>query len=268
MVAGPTPHPDVNEVLALLLARVEEILGNQFVGMYLYGSLSSGDFDPGSSDVDFAVITDGLLLAETVSALEAMHTDLSANGPAWAHKLEGSYVPKDLIRRHDPHGPPCPTLNEGRFYLDPPGSDWVIQRHVLRECGVVVRGPHPQTLIEPVSAEEIKRAVLGILHEWWFPMLEDAAWLRKNGSPYQAYAIISMCRVLHALEHGTIVSKPAAAAWAQARFGERWSPLIERALAVRSAARHDPDPGSLPPLLEESLDFISFTQEQTQHRNT
>ena len=44
-MVNPTPYADVNAILGLLLARVERILGDQFTGMYLYGSLSSGDFD-------------------------------------------------------------------------------------------------------------------------------------------------------------------------------------------------------------------------------
>ena len=38
---------------------------------------------------------------------------------------------------------------------------------------------------------------------------------------YQAYAILSMCRVLYTLEFGTVVSKPAAARWAQGTLDER-----------------------------------------------
>src|SRR5215217_51476 len=34
---SPTPYPEVNEVLHLLLINVKEILKDQFVGMYLYG---------------------------------------------------------------------------------------------------------------------------------------------------------------------------------------------------------------------------------------
>ena len=62
MVAWPTPYPDVNEILDLLLARASAILGPQLVGMYLYGSLSSGDFDPASSDIDFVIVTEQLAL--------------------------------------------------------------------------------------------------------------------------------------------------------------------------------------------------------------
>ena len=168
--------------------------------------------------------------------------------------LEGSYIPKSLIRRHDPSGPPCPTVNEGAFFSDPRGSDWIIQRHVIRECGVILSGPDPKTLIDPVSADEIRQAVYGVLAEWWFPMLENPAWLREHGSEYHAYAVISMCRALHALRHGLIVSKPVAAKWAQSEFGGQWSGLIETALRAQS--------GSQPGFLEETLRLIQFTQEQ------
>ena len=42
----PTPHQDINKILHLLLENIKEILKDQFIGMYLYGSLSSGDFQP------------------------------------------------------------------------------------------------------------------------------------------------------------------------------------------------------------------------------
>ncbi|HXD09520.1 MAG TPA: nucleotidyltransferase domain-containing protein, partial [Anaerolineales bacterium] len=50
---SPTPYAEVNQILALLLTNAKEILEDQFVGMYLYGSLSSGDFNPETSDIDF-----------------------------------------------------------------------------------------------------------------------------------------------------------------------------------------------------------------------
>lgn len=202
-----TSYPDVNQVLDLLLTRASAILGEQLTGLYLYGSLSGGDFDPQSSDIDFAFVTEAVLPPETVAALEAMHGELWASGLKWAAKLEGAYVPKNLIRRHNPHGPAIPTVNEGAFYVAKLGSDWVIQRHVIRQ------------------------SVLGVLREWWFPMLENPEWLAERGSVYHAYAMVSLCRALHALRHGTIVSKPVAAQWAQEQY-PGWRELIT--LAIRS----------------------------------
>ncbi len=57
-IGGPTPYPDVNAVLRLLLEGAQPILGDHFIGLYLYGSLASGDFNPQTSDIDFVVVTD------------------------------------------------------------------------------------------------------------------------------------------------------------------------------------------------------------------
>jgi predicted nucleotidyltransferase len=253
--AKPTPYPEVNELLNLLLSHVKRILGDQFVGMYLYGSLASGDFDPETSDIDFLVVTAGSLPEQQIAALEAMHNEAWATSIKRAGELEGSYVPKNLIRRHDPQGAPCPTVNEGKFFMDQRGSDWIIQRHVVREYGVIVEGPDPKTLIDFVSPDDIREAVLGILQEWWFPMLENPSWLRDHGGKYHAFAVITMCRVLHALVHGTIVSKPKATRWARASLGEPWRELIDKAVAV---SRHTEDAE----FLDATLDFIRFVKEQ------
>ena len=248
-----TNYDDVNTILDTLLMGVKEILKGQFIGMYLYGSLSSGDFDPKSSDIDFVVVTESFLPDKTTSALEALHKRIWASGVKWASKLEGSYIPKDLLRRHDPNGLPCPTVNEGKFYMDQCGSDWIIQRHVIRESGVVLKGPDPKTLIDFITPDDIRRSVLGVLRDWWFPMLENPKWLREHGSDYHAFAVISMCRALHALRHGIIVSKPVAAKWAQKELGEEWSPTIEQSLAAQSHDGKDYD------LYNKALDLIRLT---------
>jgi predicted nucleotidyltransferase len=250
----PTPYPDVNEVLNLLHSNAKGILGDQFVGMYLYGSLSSGDFNPKTSDIDFLVVTKITLPETTVAMLDSMHRQTWATSLKRAGKLEGAYVPQELIRQHDPNGAPCPQINEGRFYLAPLGSDWIIQRHVVREHGVSIEGPDPKALIDFVTSDDIHDAVMGTLHEWWFPMLDDPSWLRDKENGDRAFAVITMCRVLHALEHGTIVSKPKAIRWAKTKLDAQWNELIDKAVSV---SNHEETEISL----DETLSFIQFTME-------
>jgi len=230
----PTPYLAVNAVLDRLLADLQAILDDYFVGLYLYGSLASGDFNLETSDIDFLVVTLDVLPAEIVEALAVMHQRLNTSGLPWATKLEGSYVPQSALRRDDPTAPPCPQINEGQFYLAQQANDWIIQRHILREQGVVVAGPPLAPLIDPVGAHDLCGAVLGFLRDWWAPMLEHPT--RLQSSEYQAYAVLTMCRALHTLEQGIIVSKPVAAAWAQAKFGEPWATVIAGALAWRPGA--------------------------------
>jgi predicted nucleotidyltransferase len=257
---SPTPYPDVNQILNLLLTQVKEILQGDFIGMYLYGSLSSGDFNPETSDVDFLVVTTDELSAEKIALLESIHQEIWSSGLKRADRLEGSYVPRGLIRRHDPKGSPCPTVNEGKFFVDTRGSDWIIQRHVIRESGVIIEGPDPKTLIDPVTPEDIRSAVHGILQEWWFPMIDDSSWLKKHGSNYHGFAVITMCRAMHALEHGIIVSKPVAVQWAKENLGIQWIPLIDQAVASQY--------GFPSGFLNETIAFIRFTSEQIEEKES
>jgi len=252
---SPTPYLDVNEVLHLLLTNAKEILDDQFIGMYLYGSLSSGDFNSETSDIDFLFVTRDSLSNETISKLETMHKRTWATSLKRAGKLEGAYVPKELIRKHDPNGAPCPTINEGKFYVAPLGSDWIIQRHVVREYGVVIEGPGSKTLIDFVTPDDIRGSVMGVLNEWWFPMLDDPSWLRAGENGDRAFAVITMCRVLHALEHGAIVSKPKAIQWARTNLDEPWKRLIDKAVAVSNREKDDM-------LLDEVLNFIRLVKER------
>jgi len=254
MITQPTPYPEVNAILLRLLTEAQAVLGDAFVGLYLYGSLASGDFDPHRSDIDFVVVTGDAvtrdtLSDETIQQLAALHERLAASGLKWAAKLEGTYITQAALRRYNPADGPFPGINEGRFYLAHHQSDWIIQRHILREYGAVLAGPPPHTLIDLVQPDEIQQAVRGILREWWQPMLNEPSQFRST--EYQAYAVLTMCRALHALDSGTIVSKPVAARWARTTVEKRWHALIDFAVAWQ--------PGDEVDHFGEMVEFIRFT---------
>lgn len=141
----PTPYPDVNVVLDMLRSDVEAILGSHFIGMYLYGSLAGGCFDRQRSDVDFLVVAADELPDKMLPALEAMHARIAGSGSTWATKLEGSYIPRRALRRYDLSQARHPSIGvDWPFGVGHHGSDWVIQRHVIRErgsCSRVQRHP-------------------------------------------------------------------------------------------------------------------------------
>ena len=107
---SPTSYTDVNTILQRLLKNAQTILGDHLIGLYIHGSLASGDFNPQTSDIDFLVVTDADLSAEAFSTLKTMHARLFASGLAWSQKLEGAYLPKEELRRHDPAHDPVPWL--------------------------------------------------------------------------------------------------------------------------------------------------------------
>jgi hypothetical protein len=249
----PTPFPDINAVLDLLLLGMQIRLGRLLVGAYIHGSLAAGDFTPHRSDIDFVAVTEGPIPSGYLPKLAGMHRILYNSGSGWARKLEGSYVPREALRRYDPNNAQFPALRcDGTFAVDGHGSDWVIQCHVLREQGIVLAGPPIKTLIDPVGPDDLRQSTIGILREWWAPVLDDQT--RLETAEYRAYAVLTMCRGMYTLEHGSIASKTKAATWCAAGPGQPWATMIQHALTWREGMSMDS--------VQETLELIRFTLER------
>ncbi|MCA1668851.1 MAG: DUF4111 domain-containing protein [Thermomicrobia bacterium] len=229
--------------------------------MYLSGSLALGDFAAHRSDIDFVVVTDTDLSGGRFAALRAMHARFNMSDSSWATEVEVAYLPQDALRRYDPAQARHPHIERGAgetLEMDQLGSDWIIQRYILREHGVIVAGPEPRTLIDPVRPDDLRRSVVTLMDTWWGPMRHDTSRLELHHIGYQPYAVLTMCRILYTLKYGEVVSKPVAARWTQEVLGERWTGLIERALAWRKDRR-----GTLASDdLHETLDLIAYTHDR------
>ncbi len=250
----PTPHSDVNKILNLLFTNIKEILQDQFVGMYLFGSLANGDFD-GHSDIDILIVTNGEISSDTFSALQAVHAKIAKIDSPWAVQQEVSYMPQNALRRFDPLNMQHPYLDRGEgetLHIKVHASNWIIQRHLLRERGIVVAGPDLKTLIDPVPSEALKQAVVDVLPLWVNPILDDPS--RINGRGYQSFCVLSLCRMLYTLQYGTIISKRVAAQWGQDALGNQWASLIERAWL----GRQTPGLEASPEDIHGTLDMMRY----------
>lgn len=258
-VDNPTPYPEVNRLLKELLESVQAILGNHFIGMYLDGSLTSGDFDQ-DSDIDFVVVTDIEISGSLFSALQAMHDRIATIDSWCAIQLEGSYISQRALRRYDPAHALHPNIERGRgerLKMVQHDDAWVIHRYILRERGMTLAGPVTQTLIDPVAPNDLRQAMLKILHGWAAQILDDPAQIKRRG--YQSYTVLSLCRILYTLENGSVVSKSVATRWAQETLGERWVPLIERTWE----GRRNPESEASADDVNGTLEFIRYSLERS-----
>lgn len=257
----PTPYADVNAALDDLAVSIRAALGNRMSGMYLSGSLALGDFDPLSSDIDTVVVTDAEVGDDLFVALKGVHARFGAGGSPWAERVEVVYVPRCALRYAAPSAASYPQLERGgTLFRDVLESGWAIQRHILREHGVVVAGPVPRTLIPAVDPLDMCRASVGIATAWREQARQDPAWLDwlRNGEA-QAFVVQTLCRLLYTLDSGSVASKPGATRWAQKALGKRWAALIERSLARRHDGRGTPESD-----VDETVALIQFTIERSQ----
>jgi hypothetical protein len=222
-----TRFPELDELLADVVSGVRAILGDDFVAAYLQGSFALGSADEWS-DVDFVVVVERPV-AELVP-LDALHGELYARETHWAQHLEGSYLPRSLVRQVDPARTPVPFLDNGSSHLVlDPHCNTALVRWVLLRHGIVLAGPPPAELIEPVAPDELRREARAALADY-------AAWaaeLDAMRSWEQPYLVLTLSRILRTIECADVVSKPAAADWAASRL-PAWADLIAAAVADRN----------------------------------
>jgi len=250
----PTPFPEINALLQDLFKDVQHILRSHLVGMYLDGSLANGDFDE-DSDIDFVVVTDEDVSENIFSALHAVHERLNLMDTYWSTNLEGSYISKYALRRYDPKHANFPNIERGfgerlkTVYHD---ETWNIHRYIVRERGIVIIGPDPKTLIDPISQNDLRQAMLPALHGWAIEILNNPNKITRQG--YQSYTVLSLCRILYTLKFGDVVSKHKAARWVKETQGEKWSALINEAWI----GRHNPQLPASVDNINQTLDLIRY----------
>jgi hypothetical protein len=235
---------------------MQMILSNKLIGLYVFGSLVVGDFDYDSSDIDLIDSTSTELDEEELERLKMMHQEIALQEKWWDDRLEVAYISIGALRRYQPdyrH----PLISPGEpFHVTEASASWIINRYVLREKGIALFGPPPETLVDPISREELLPALQECIREWreWIKNMEV-----MRPRKYQAYAILTMCRALYTFKQGEVVSKKQAASWAEKELPE-WSSLIRCALVWRDAWRHEQVDHDA--TLPETLRFVYFCMGQ------
>ena len=252
----PTPFPELNAVLSEWLTGVQVVLGADLTAAYLQGSFAVGDFDE-DSDVDFLVAIRTELTETQLAGLQALHACIYDLASPWAQHLEGSYFPETALRRFDPAGvQPWYLDNTSKVLVRSRHDNTLVARWTTREHGIALAGPDQKMLIDPVTADDLRREVLETMCEWGEEILDGRYSLEDRWA--QPFAALIYCRMLHTLHTGTIISKRAGAQWAKEALDSEWAGLIEHAwnerpnpsLKVRQPA--DPDD------TRRTLDFIQY----------
>jgi hypothetical protein len=220
--------PISDPVVSMVRDTIADELGDRLIGLYLYGSLATGAFEPDVSDIDLiAVLTDEPDDMAAVTLAE-MHALMTRADPAWDGRIEVDYVSArgladcltrtTTIARISP-GEPLHLVEAGRDFL----LDW----YPARSEGLTIVGPPIASLIPPIPESEYLEEVRRYLASFRTRFDEDAS----AGS--QAYAILTMCRGFYSIVRGERLSKRDAALRARRDFPHRRQ-LIQRALAWRA----------------------------------
>jgi predicted nucleotidyltransferase len=267
------PYPELREVLNTFVDEIKAELAGNLIGIYLIGSIASGDFDL-DSDIDFLVVTQTELTETNTKSLQDIQIKIHAMDCYPAKHLEGSYISiSDLNNWSEVGKKELYYFDNGSTTIEQSIHDnqWHV-RWILREHGVTLVGPKPKTILQAIPLQEIsneiKTTMLQVLKYFEEEINRPGSfWNSRFG---QSFAVLTYCRMLHTLHTGTVQSKKAGVIWARQFVEPRWVKIIDQAWEEREGVRFGVkiSQRAEPAHLYETLEFIKYAVAQIDNAAT
>ena len=189
-------HPAVDDLVRSFATAVRPVAG--VTAFWVAGSLASGDFRPGVSDLDLVALVERPLEDGQQQALVTLHTALVRDDDR-AAKLHCDYVPATEV-----DDVACAHLRwaHRELYRHPLGG---IARAELLRFGSTLFGAPPGDVLPPVSAADLEAAVRGELTGYWAAALRKPhLWLQDV---YVDIGLFTLARAEATLRDGRLLTK-------------------------------------------------------------
>jgi Nucleotidyltransferase domain len=200
-VSSPAIPPDVSSHLDRFRGGLLAVVGLR--GLYLYGSLTTGDFSPASSDIDVLAVTERRPDGAVLDRLSALHLDLARRGGAYA-RLNCLYVPDGTLAD--------PARLHTYWYGDR-FTEWnlkVMTVAELRHAGRALHGPWPPPGLPGVSPGELREHAREELAGYWRRLTyRPGVWLQDK---WVDFALVTLARSAAVMRYGSLITKSQAIA--------------------------------------------------------
>ncbi len=220
-----TDYPVVNKIVSELADSLKETLRSNLKGLYIFGSVVSGDFNEETSDIDLLAIVEHVTTDAELQQLQSMHTNFTKKYQNWDDRIEIAYVSVSGMRHYKTKTNKIARISPGEpLHFRDMNIDWLTDWYMVQEQGLTVYGPPPQQFLPFMSSDELIECLKKIL----VMVAASANEARKKG--HQSYIVTLFCRNLYAIEHGKQTSKIKGAQWAASKYPQ-WSDFILEALS-------------------------------------
>jgi predicted nucleotidyltransferase len=186
--------------IALLLSRLRDGLAARggLVGMYVYGSLVTGDFSPARSDIDVVVMVEREPDKAAIQELQQLHIALASLGGA-VDRLHCLYVPVETASDPD-------RLHA--YWFGDRMTQWqlkVMTQAELASVGVPFYGPWPPPAIKPVLTADVQAAVHQEISGYWRGIARKRKhWLQDD---WVDHGLVVLPRAEAVLATGDLITK-------------------------------------------------------------
>lgn len=238
------PQP-VRQQLDALTQALENILGDQLVGVYLHGSLAFGCFNPQRSDLDLLVRIQKQMDVEQKSRLGHLLLELSGmpcpieiSFLSWQQLFPWRYpTPYDFHFSEDWRDDFTCALNSGEWqrWNDTEWKDPDLAAHIVvcSQRGIRLTGLDFADAFPTVPSADFRQSILQDVLSPDFGLLSDIR--------HPVYVLLNGCRTLAYLQDGHILSKAEGGGWAAANLPGEYQPIIQSSLQAYAGGSKETD---------------------------
>ena len=193
-------RPELPADIALLLGRLRDALlaRGGLVGVYLYGSLITGDFSPARSDIDVLILLEREPDEAAVGELRELHVALASSADP-AGRLHCLYVSAQDA------ADPAPLR---AYWYGTRMTQWqvkVLTQAELAAAGVALYGPWPPPGLGPVAVADLQAAVRDEITGYWRRIARRRrCWLQDT---WVDFGLITLPRAEAVLTSGDLITK-------------------------------------------------------------
>jgi predicted nucleotidyltransferase len=193
-------RPELPADIALLLDRLRDALVARggLVGVYLYGSLCTGDFSPAHSDIDVLVLLEREPDKAAIGELIQLHTALASEDDP-AGRLHCLYASAQDAAD--------PALLRTYWYGDQM-TQWrvkLLTQAELAAAGVALYGPWPPPGLGPVAVADLQAAVREEITGYWRRVARRRRlWLKDT---WVDFGLVTLPRAEALLTAGDLITK-------------------------------------------------------------
>lgn len=224
------------DAIQTMTQRIGDILEPCRPSVYLYGSVTLGDFRPGWSDIDILVLTRGTISQELAHGLVNLRQTMQAEEPdnPYCRCFEGGMLTLTGFLTGQPDTVVYWGTSGQRIATRYAFDSFCMSQ--LLDSGVLLRGPELRDRLAHPGYNHLRADV-----QRHYETIRR--FVRKTDRDFYAYGwLLDISRCLYTLRTGKILSKTGAGEWA---LEEKLCPCTEalaRALEVRKEpARYEQD---------------------------
>jgi hypothetical protein len=217
---------DLSELFQLIVTEFPAILRGNLVGIYVWGSLTYDAFDQRCSDVDLVTVTvRDLDDREFLELNEWFKIKGEHNG--WVRRIEMRFV---IDREFLDKASRCCGFYHYTGKLVRHGSDGnpIIWMNIA-QSGATLWGKDAKVIAPQVSEQCLNDALVLELNYLTETLHANVGDRSDKAFIYNAYAVLTACRILYTANHRTLVSKDLACGWVLETVPLMWHSAIRAA---------------------------------------